>query len=108
MTANRRRQHGAMNACSISKMEATPLVHQLSDGETRKYGPSMQYHAVYSSKKRNGILDALAWRNLENMQEFEKKKARNKDLILYDTHLNEMSETGKSMQTESRSVITQG
>lgn len=59
---------------------------------------------VYSSKRKNGC--TATWRKLENTQS-ERKKPETK--ILYCMiHLNEMSEIGKSMQTESRSVTTQG
>lgn len=62
---------------------SNPLVHHLEDGET-KYGPSMQYQRFIHPRERNGILDALQHGGTLKTCG-GKKKARNKDLILYDT-----------------------
>lgn len=69
-------------------------------------GPPCSISGLFIQEKEWNTRRTTTWRNLENMRS-ERKKPETK--ILYCMiRLNEMSEIGKSMQTESRLVITQG
>ena len=62
----------------------------------------------YSVIKRNEVLiHAISWMNLENMMLCERSQTR-KVTILHDSIFIKMSNTGKSIETESILIVSRG